>query len=91
MHATTLKSKRTPTDEPPDEPHTESTIQAFLDALNLVDDVHAGHPRDAVDVCGKQGCQTNELLVALIIEEFGKLVVCPVHATEIIEREVKDD
>jgi hypothetical protein len=90
MQATTPKSERLSTDEPPDALHTEPTIQAFLDALNLVDGVHAGYPRDAADVCGKQGCQTTELLVALIIVGFGKLVVCPVHANEIIEREVKD-
>jgi len=37
--------------------------------------------------CGALGCTTEEMLVQLRLQEFGKRVLCPLHAARLIRRE----
>jgi hypothetical protein len=66
----------------------EEAFQAFLDVLNTIEDVHAGHPRDAAETCGAAGCRTAAFLAVIIIAQFGKRVLCPTCALMLIHREV---
>jgi hypothetical protein len=48
-------------------------------------------PADGAVACGANGCTRGEQLLTTRIRAFGKRVLCPIHALDLIEREIGDD
>lgn len=69
-------------------PRRGDPLQMQLDALNAFEGVRAGHPSDRARVCVAVGCPEEVFLAAIILEGFGKRVLCPTHALKLVDREV---
>lgn len=48
-------------------------------------------PAKRAAACGAMGCRRTERLLLTRIQNFGKRVLCPIHALVLIEREIGDD
>lgn len=88
MSASDTTTEHPDAEQLPLPPTDDAGLQAFLDELNELEDVHAGYPRDAAAQCGASGCAIAIYLVAIIIVGFGQRVLCPLHALALIDREV---
>lgn len=47
-------------------------------------------PAERAVACGATGCTRSKQLLMTRIRAFGKRVLCPVHALDLIEREIDD-
>jgi hypothetical protein len=48
-------------------------------------------PAKRAVACGATGCKRTEKLLLTRIQNFGKRVLCPIHALVLIEREIGSD